>query len=85
MSAADGTVRVIAAGDYSELATWKLDNGAPTSMAFVVDHVAVAPAGGNADTLAKIVPLFATTAADGSVSPRGMLLKKYPVGAVRLQ
>lgn len=68
MSAADGTVRVIAADDNRELVTWKLDNGVPTSMAFVVDHVAVAAAGGNTEALSKLVPQLATTAADGSVS-----------------
>lgn len=76
MSASDGTVRVLTADDNTELATWKLDNGVPTSMAFVVDHVAVAAAGGNAEALSKLVPQLTTTAADGNVSLWNVTEKK---------
>ncbi len=60
----------------TEVATWKLDNGAATSLEFVVDHAEVAAAAGNAEALAKLVPQLATTSADGSVSVWSVAEKK---------
>ncbi len=96
LSAADGTVRVLNVANQlaanepgagaprvmiTELATWKLDNGAASSLEFVTDHAAVAAAAGNEETLAKLVPQLATTAADGSVSlwsvPEKKLLARW--------
>ncbi len=86
MGAADGTVRVVSAADDKDVATWKLDNGAPTAMAFLVDHAAVTAAAGNADALAILVPQLVTTSADGRVSvwkvPEKQLVASWAGGTV---
>lgn len=67
-AATDGTVRVVSAADDKEVATWKLDGGAPNSIEFVVDQAAVVAAAGNAETLKSLMPQLATAGADGGVS-----------------